>query len=179
MGRRPVSSKTHGQKPQCFQLERQKGGLPCNALGYPPPGEELRRGSSAEPTVLGPSSQGLLPSASVTRQSLWACSRGAGGSGRMGLGKGGGQAPDITGSVLSCHARHSAFHWVPSRALQGSQRGPAHLPVATTLVCHLDVDILAAVPALHPGRGAAGPGTLHLLRPGPSSEDAGSAFTVF
>lgn len=97
----------------------------------------------------------------------------------MGLGEGGGRAPDVTGSVLPCHAGHSAFHWVPSRALQVSQRGPAHLPVVTSLVCHLDIDTLAATPALHPILGATGPGTLHLLRPEPSSEDARSAFTVF
>ena len=97
----------------------------------------------------------------------------------LGLGVGGGRAPDITGSVLPCHAGHSAFHWVPSGALQVSQRGPAHLPVVTSLVCHLDIDTLAATPALHPSLGATGPGTLHLLRPEPSSEDARSAFTVF
>ena len=92
------------------------------------------------------------PVLQMTCPSLWACSRGAGGAGMMGLGEGGGRAPDVTGSVLPCHARHSAFHWVPSRALQVSQRGPAHLPVVTSLVCHLDIDTLAAtrlsIPAL-------------------------------
>lgn len=88
------------------------------------------------------------PVLQMTRQSLWACSRGAGGAGTMGLGEGGVRAPDITGSILPCHAGHSAFHWVPSRALQVSQWGPAPLPVVTSLVCHLDVDTLAATPRL-------------------------------
>ena len=63
------------------------------------------------------------PVLQMTCPSLWACSRGAGGAGMMGLGEGGGRAPNVTGSVLPCHAGHSAFHWVPSRALQVSQRG--------------------------------------------------------
>ena len=119
------------------------------------------------------------PVLQMTCPSLWACSRGAGGAGMMGLGEGGGRAPNVTGSVLPCHAGHSAFHWVPSRALQVSQRGPAHLPMVTSLVCHLDIRHSCCHPALHPSLGATGPGILHLLRPEPSSEDARSAFTVF
>lgn len=144
------------------------------------PGEVVRKGSTSEPMVLGPSIQGLLPSASVTRQSL--CGLAAevlGDRGGWVWVRGADRPP--TSQALSCPAMPGTLlsTGCPQEPFRCPQWRPAHLPVATTLVCHLDVDALAATPALRPGLGAAGPGTLHLLRPGPSSEDAGSAFTVF
>lgn len=136
------------------------------------PGEVVRKGPTAEPMVLGPGPSILACSQrSVTRQSLCGLQPRCWGSGGWVWGRGW-MCP--TSQASSCPAACGTLHlhWVPSRALQVSQQGPALLPVVTTLVSHLDVDTLVATPAPAPAWSCRA-GTLHLLRPGPSSEDAG------
>lgn len=137
------------------------------------PGEVVRKGPTAEPMVLGPSIPGLLPSTSVTHQSL--C-----GFAAEVLGDRGGW---IWGRGWTRPRHHRLRPVLPCQALcipLGALKSPSGVPAGASSLAR------GHNPGVPPGRRhscchpsspprpqSCRAGTLHLLHPGPSSEDAG------